>query len=225
VSGTVRFLNHPGGLMSTSEMSAVHDCLRHEFGRLPIMVKATAEGDADRAAIVGGHVLLMTDLLDAHHAAEDSFLLPTLLERAPDAVVAIDSVSAEHAALSSTVHRAREQAAAFIASPGNQERAGLHTTLIGLEKSLLHHLAVEDQQLLPVIEASLEAVDYARFSALTSQALTAEETPIVLGFILDDTSRDRSDAVLAQVPADHVAAYEATGRAIFQEYKARLTAF
>ena len=66
-----------------TEMFAVHDCLRHEFARLPLTVKAVAEGDSDRASVVGGHVMMMTSMLHAHHEGEDLLVWPLLAERSP----------------------------------------------------------------------------------------------------------------------------------------------
>lgn len=142
-------------MTDTTDMLAVHDGLRHEFARLPITVKAVAEGDAERAAVVGGHVLFMADFLHAHHASEDEIVWPLLRERAPEHDALVDEMAGQHASMHATVDTVRAQAEAWIATAGMQERSALHTTLIALEREILHHFALEEQDVLPLIQRDL----------------------------------------------------------------------
>lgn len=142
-------------MTDTTDMLAVHDGLRHEFARLPITVKAVAEGDAERAAVVGGHVLFMADFLHAHHASEDAIVWPLLRERAPEHDALVDEMAGQHASMHATVDTVRAQAEAWIATAGMQERSALHTTLIALEREILHHFALEEQDVLPLIQRDL----------------------------------------------------------------------
>lgn len=117
-----------------TEMFAVHDCLRHEFARLPLTVKAVPEGDAARAGVLGRHVLLMTALLHAHHDGEDELVWPLLAERAPEAEEIVAMMEGQHEGMLAAIATARAEAEAWMANPGILERSALHTTLIGLEK-------------------------------------------------------------------------------------------
>ena len=65
-----------------TEMLAVHDCLRHEFARMPLTVKAVPEGDSSRAAALGEHILLMMSFLQAHDEGEDLLIWPLLSQSA-----------------------------------------------------------------------------------------------------------------------------------------------
>ncbi len=56
----------------TTEMIAVHDAFRTEFGALPALVAAVPDGGTDRAAVVGGHVMMMTAMLHGTTAARTS---------------------------------------------------------------------------------------------------------------------------------------------------------
>jgi iron-sulfur cluster repair protein YtfE (RIC family) len=209
--------------IDTSDMYAIHDCLRHEFARLPITVKAVGEGDAERAAVVGGHVLLMTDILNSHHTAEDVIVWPTLTERAPESAPLVAELSGQHEALHTAIASAREQADAWMQAPGNQERARLHTTLIGLERSLLQHLALEEQEALPIVQSTLTFDEYASIGEHARASLPPELMGIVLGLILDNTSRERADAIMGSMPPEAVAGFEQFGRPAYAEYKARIT--
>ncbi len=148
-----------------TEMYAIHDCLRHEFARLPLTVKAVPEGDAARAAVIGGHVMMMTSMLHAHHEGEDELVWPLLEERAPEHAALVTEMVGQHEAMMVSVAAAQAQAQAWIASPGVLERSSLHTTLIKLEKELLHHLAMEEQEVVPLISRDLTPDEFAAVGA------------------------------------------------------------
>ena len=210
-------------VIEMADMFAIHDCLRHEFARLPITVKAVGDGDGARAAVVGGHVLLMADILHSHHSGEDAVVWPILLERAPESAALVAELEGQHEALHAAVDRARVEAQAWIDSPGNQERARLHTSLIGLERELLHHLALEEQQGLPLVAATLTPEEYARIGEHARAEVPPELMGVVLGLILDNTSAERGQAILSAMPPEAVAGFEQFGRPAYAEYKARIT--
>jgi len=205
-----------------TEMFAIHDCLRHEFARLPLTVKATADGDAKRADVVGGHVMVMTSMLHAHHDGEDELVWPLLEERAPESAALVASMVSQHEEMVVLMERAREQAAAWMADPGAQNRAALHTTLIALEKFLLHHLAVEEQEVVPLISRDLTQEEYAAVGAHSRASMSPEQLAVGLGLILQDTSAERGEAILAGMPPEGRAGFEQFGRPAFAAYAARL---
>jgi iron-sulfur cluster repair protein YtfE (RIC family) len=207
----------------TTDMLAVHDCLRHEFARLPITVKAVAEGDADRAAVVGGHVLLMTDFLHVHHSSEDAIVWPLLKERSPEHDALVVEMEEQHAHMHSTVATVRAQAEAWIASPGIQERSALHTTLIALEREILHHFALEEQEVLPLIQRDLTPEEWFSVGEHSRATFTPEDLAVVLGLILDNTSVERGEAILADMPPEARAGFDQFGRPAYAAYKAKIT--
>lgn len=206
-----------------TEMYAVHDCLRHEFARLPLTVKAVAEGNAERAAVVGGHVMMMTAMLHAHHEGEDELVWPLLEERSPEHADLVMSMVGQHEAMLELVTTAQAQAQAWMAGPGILERSSLHTTLIRLEKELLHHLAKEEQEVVPLISRDLTHEEYAAVGAHARAALSPEQLAIGLGLILANTSAERGEAILNGMPADARAGFEQFGRPVYAEYAARLS--
>lgn len=205
-----------------TEMYAIHDCLRHEFAKLPLTVKAVAEGNADRAAVVGGHVMMMTSILHAHHEGEDELVWPLLEARSPEHADLVEEMVGQHEAMMESVATAQSQAQAWMASPGVLERSSLHTTLIKLEKELLHHLAMEEQEVVPLISRDLTAEEFSAVGAHARGALNPEQLAIGLGLILANTSAGRGEAILGAMPADARAGFEQFGRPVYAAYAARL---
>ena len=210
-------------LTDTTDMLAVHDCLRHEFARLPITVKAVAEGDADRASVVGGHVLFMCDFLHAHHHSEDAIVWPLLKERSPEHDALVATMEDQHRRMHATVGTVRQQAQAWIASPGIQERSALHTTLIALEREILQHFAMEEQEVLPLISRDLTAEEWASVGEHSRAEFTPDALAVALGLILDNTTPDRAERILAEMPPEARAGFEQFGRPAYADYRARLT--
>lgn len=210
-------------MVDTTDMLAVHDALRHEFARLPITVKAVGEGDAERAAVVGGHVMFMTDFLDVHHGSEDLIVWPILHERAPEANELVSSMETQHQQMHAAIDRAREQAQAWMTSPGAQERAALHTTLIALEKELLHHLAVEEQEALPLIQRDMTEDEWMSVGVHSRAGMSQEQLAIALGLIVDNTTPDRAELILSAMPPEARAGFEQFGMPAYLGYKARIT--
>lgn len=208
-----------------TEMFAIHDCLRHEFAKLPLTVKAVAEGDADRAAVVGGHVMMMTSMLHAHHEGEDELVWPLLEERSPEHADLVTAMVGQHEAMMESVEIAQAQAQAWMASPGVLERSSLHTTLIKLEKELLHHLAMEEQEVVPLISRDLTHEEFAAVGAHARAALSPEQLAVGLGLILANTSAERGEAILNGMPPEARAGFEEFGRPVYAAYADRLKAF
>ncbi len=207
----------------TTDMLAVHDCLRKEFARLPITVKASPEGDADRAAIVGGHVLFMGDFLTAHHDSEDAIVWPLLKERSPEYAGLVSDMEHQHERMHATLDTARQQAATWIASPGIQERSALHTTLIALERELLQHFAQEEEDVLPLIARDLTPEEWASVGEHSRATFAPEQLAIALGLILDNTSTERGEYILAEMPPEAREGFEQFGRPAYAAYKAQIT--
>ena len=129
----------------------------------------------------------------------------------------------QHESLHGLTDRARDQAAAWIDAPGNQERAALHTTLIALEKELLHHFAVEEQQVAPLVARDLTPAEWAAVGEHSRAAMSQEQLTIALGLIHDDTSAERGAAILDSMPPEAREGFEQFGRPAYAAYKARLT--
>ena len=205
-----------------SEMLAVHDCLRHEFARMPLTVKAVPEGDSARAAALGEHILLMLAVLQAHEDAEDMLLWPLLVDRAPEAAGLVETQLLEHQVMSGLADTIRDEAVAWMANPGILERSALHTTLIRLEKELLHHLAFEEQSIAQLVERHITLVELVSVQARMRAALAPDQRYVALGLVLKNTSAARGSAVLEGLPADEAVAFEEVGRPVYETYAERL---
>jgi iron-sulfur cluster repair protein YtfE (RIC family) len=207
---------------SLREMLAVHDCFRKEFASLPLNVKGTPEVGADRAAIVGGHVLLMCAMLNAHHEGEDAVLWPLLRERAPQTESMVADMEAQHARMVALIDRAQDQARAWMTTTDVQTRSALHTTLIALEREVLAHLAHEETEVLPIAVEVVTREEFVDMGKHARESMTPEQLAIGMGMIVDDTTPDNAETILASLPDDQRAYVQGPGREAYQAYRDRL---
>jgi Hemerythrin HHE cation binding domain len=162
-----------------SEMIAVHDALRREYGSLPLLVKSVPDGDRDRAGVVADHIGLLGTFMALHHAGEDDLLWPLVSERAPDSPVLV-LAEADHAELAEQGRLAGELTEAWRNDPSATNRAALHVELIALERAVLQHLGHEEAEVLPLLAATVTPTEYAALGAYVRAGLTPDQWDVVV---------------------------------------------
>lgn len=214
----------PANVIDVSEMFAIHETLRREFASLPLMVKATAVGDVSRAAIVGEHVCLLLDILDRHHLGEDDLVWPILEQRSPESHTVITTLRSQHDTIHDEVPTARAQAEKWMSDASETSRAGLHATLISLERNLLVHLSLEEMDILPVIARTFSDEEFAAVGEHARAAMPAEKLPLALGMLLHSVSPEQAERMLAAMPPEARAGFEQFGMPAYTAYRDRLLA-
>ena len=161
----------------TRVIVGIHECLRKEFASLPLRVKAVAVDDGERAAVVGRHVLVMCDLLEAHDRAQARVVRPLVADRAPASVEVVDAAEIEGRALTDAIPAVRAQVLAWQDDATVLARATIHTTLIGFERLLLARLGTEEAQMVPLLAEVLEPGDVDAVLAAGLATLPDDEVP------------------------------------------------
>ncbi len=212
----------PDTLTDTREMHAVHDAFRAEFGALPAAIGAVAGGDTARAAVVGGHVMVMTMMLHSHHASEDLLLWPLLEERAPARAELVHTMQGQHHRLAELLEAAKAQAGTWMGSASPALGAELAATVAELNTRMVEHLSLEEEEILPLVATHFAQGEFAAIGEHSRSSLTQEQLAVGLGLILDGTTAERGEAILAGVPAEARAGFEQFGRPLYAQYRARL---
>ncbi|MCK9927960.1 hemerythrin domain-containing protein [Frankia sp. Mgl5] len=159
----------------------VHDAMRTEYGRLALA--AQAPRDASHAALIEDHIALTLRVLHHHHSAEDRLLWPTLRVRAPRAVVAVDRLEAQHAALDPLIGHAGDVA---IPLP---ERAD---TLTQLQATLNAHLDEEEAVAFPLLRGLLSPEEFKEIGKDAARNTSRRDLPKLYGWLIiaaDETTR------------------------------------
>ena len=206
----------------TREMLAIHDALRQEVARFGLLVKGAPEGDAERAAVIGGHIEFMSRILHAHHEGEDVLLYPLLRERQPEHADLFALMDAEHSGMDELVATLLAATQAWTANPSAENRAQLHVAVFPLERALLAHLSKEEEAVLPLAAESLSQEEFGAIGVHSRASLPPDQLALALGFILDDTSAELGDLVRSGMPPEALAGFEQFGMPLYRSYRDRL---
>jgi hemerythrin-like domain-containing protein len=86
------------------EMYMAHTMFRREFGLLPALVGDVRAGDTARARVIADHFELIHTILYHHHHAEDTYLWPRVLSRAPESAAPVVALmGAQHGELDKVI--------------------------------------------------------------------------------------------------------------------------
>jgi iron-sulfur cluster repair protein YtfE (RIC family) len=207
----------------TREMNAIHDAFRAEFGALPGMITAVADGDTGRAEIVGGHVMMMTMMLHSHHSSEDLLLWPVLEQRVPARADFVHTMEAQHQRISELIEAAQAQAGPWIGTGSAALGAELASTVTELDERMVEHLSIEEAEVLPLVVAHMTQEEFSAIGDHSRASLTPDQLSVGLGLVLDDTSPELAEVLLSSMPTEARAGFEQFGLPMYTQYRARLT--
>ena len=189
--------------LDMSMMFALHDALRRDLAQV-----ARVAGQRDGNPATRLHAALGWELfkkfLTIHHRSEDDALWPALRDRVaghPDRLALADALEAEHAVIEPLLPAI--DAAAADPDHGYQRFGDIIDELV---TKLSAHLAHEETDGLPLIDASLTAQEWRHFAQVQSGRLRGDEARY-LPWLLNDTSPQTLDAILSLLPPPLLADY------------------
>jgi hemerythrin-like domain-containing protein len=143
------------------DMYTVHTMFRREFGLLPGLVRTVAAEDTERARVVTQHIQLMNFLVEGHHSAEDAFLWPKVLERAPREIVpVVHLVEGHHKDIDALIGEIGPLLGPWSDTAGSDDGEALARLLERLAVALYEHMALEEKLVLPLVEQHVLAVEW-----------------------------------------------------------------
>jgi hemerythrin-like domain-containing protein len=147
---------HPDldGPADTRMMRIVHTALRRDLARTQVaLAELAADPDDDRREAVAAHVLWMMTWLHHHHEGEDEGLYPYVRARNPKAAALLDEMDADHQRIVPAMAAVERAAASYATSPDS--RADVAAALDALLDGLLPHLQREEEEMMPVVSATI----------------------------------------------------------------------
>jgi len=164
-------------------MYRAHAMFRREFGLIPSLIRKVAERDTLRSEIVGGHIDLLCRILHTHHEAEDRLLWPLLLERCGNRVQSIVPMAqAQHDSLDTSLETIR----ALLAPWRSSGRGGFPLAMASTElnRTLDEHMALEEDEILPLAEQCVTAAEWRLLAAHGHARFSARELPLYFGMAM-----------------------------------------
>src|SRR6478609_6954617 len=133
-----------------TEMTAVHRVFRNAFGMAPKLIGGVADGDIERAGVVGGFYETVLRFLHAHHDGEDALLFPKLLERASDPEL-VARINGQHHLVDEALATVDATLASWVADGSAATGQQLVGEIAVLSAATLPHLDEEEEKILPIV--------------------------------------------------------------------------
>ena len=189
--------------LDVSMMFAMHDALRRELVQVERIARRTEDnpGRLLRAAL--GWELFKKFLL-VHHQSEDDTLWPALRTNVagqPSRLALTDALEAEHAVIEPLLTAI--DAAAADPDYGYQRFDDIVDELI---TKLTAHLAHEETEGLPLIDASLSPQEWQHFAQVHAERVGGD-APTYMPWLLNGASPQTLDAVLGKFPPPLLTAF------------------
>ena len=205
----------PEGGCDTHDMVVVHRVFRREFTLIPQMARATPAGDTAQAAAVAAHIREMVHMLHQHHRGEDELLWPLLRERAAVDVEVIRQMETQHTAIAAILAPIEDALQTWVETADSGSRADLVALLVPLPTVLSEHLDAEELRVLPIVERSVTAAEWARLAERGTEAMPRPRMLVFLGGILEEADDTERREFLRHIPAPARVAYRLLGRRRF----------
>ncbi|MFZ4281250.1 hemerythrin domain-containing protein [Streptomyces rhizosphaericola] len=189
-------------MADSRDMIGAHDAMRREFGALPALIAGVPAGDARATGFVADHTLMMIDFLHAHHTSEDDHVWPRLRERCPDAVESlITTMDQQHAAIDDELKALAAVGRRWRDSADASDREAVAAVAERLLPGLYEHLALEEEQILPLIDRHLTQREWKATVEASLGKVRFSQRLLMLGMALHGADEEQARLLRAAVPA------------------------
>lgn len=185
----------------TVMMGVMHDALRRDLTRTRDVLASSAVLPDSQAAALGEHILFMLAFLEAHHHTEDEKLWPLVRTHNPGLGPLMDVMSQDHAAIAAQVDQLTDSAQRFGRAPNLRDRAALVAAIDRLTAVLWPHLDREETELMPLVAASLSAMQWQEFERSAKPPFATRVLAEYLNWFLEELDPVRRHKVLKGMPA------------------------
>jgi hemerythrin-like domain-containing protein len=190
--------------LDLTAMYVFHAALRRDLEHI---AKITAAGDDDprKVLVTAAGWEIFKKALHVHHTAEDQALWPALREAVagrPDDLALLAAMEEEHAVIDPVI----EQIDAALADrESGPDRLGELTDVLATR--LTAHLKHEEDETLPLIQATLSIEQWRAFGALSGRMVGADASRIT-PWMLDGADERAAATMLAPLPEPVRKTYE-----------------
>ena len=189
--------------LDMSMMLAMHDALRRELVQITRIAGQRDDSPGTLLHAALGWELFKKFLL-VHHQTEDDILWPALRARVagqPDRLALADALEAEHAVIEPLLTAI--DAAAADPDYGYQRFGGITDELV---TKLTAHLAHEESDGLPLIDASLTPQEWQHFAQVHGERLSGD-APVYMPWLLNGATPQTMNAIIGKFPPPLLTAY------------------
>ncbi len=199
-------------------MVVIHRIFRRELPRLAQQVRVLAVDGRCPVASVAAHLDFVLFELHNHHATEDEFLWPMLLERLlPDPAV-VRRMEEQHEGVAQHAAEARRLLDRWPREPTQAIGTALAEVLERLADAVASHFDEEEAQVLPLVTVHLTAHEWEAFDQRAGDKFPKNAMPIMVGQLLEVATPDEAAMFLRDVPPPARLLWHLIGRRQYRRY-------
>lgn len=202
-------------LCNGTDMRVVHSAFLWAYGRAPELVRATRQGDSDRAEFVGQWIGDLDATLHVHHHSEDELLWERLEQRAPACALHVAQMRAHHAKVAELLDAITPLRTRWRTTADPNQGEDLARAYEDLLAVLRVHLRREVVEIVPVAEKVITQREWDQLAEHSMGAIPKSRLLPQLGMLLANASpADRAEFVRA-IPTPIKVLYKTVGRRQF----------
>ena len=211
-------------LADTSDMVGLHRVFRDALTHAPQYIGGVADGDAERAELVGSYYAHVLELLHRHHEGEDELLTPRLVERAPDKADLISRIAGQHDTVLGSLDAADSALADWRANPTAGARDAAVAAMGTLHDTLVAHLDEEEREILPIAAQHINVAEWGELPAHGMRAFTGDKMWLLLALIQEQMTPEQIANMEAHLPPPVSEMWNGPGRGLARDYIAQVRA-
>jgi hemerythrin-like domain-containing protein len=179
----------------------IHRALRISATRLRAAVDGLDRGDRSRAAAISGWFDGFAGELRAHHTVEDEIFFPALAERVPTYADHGDGLAADHVRLEELLGELSQTLRHLGGGADWLETVAAASALTAeLAEHLDEHLAVEDEDVLPLFERHFTAAEYEAMHEQALKKISFRQMAFTVPWLVSHLEGEEKDELLATAP-------------------------
>ncbi len=193
-------------------MRVVHNTFLFAYGEVPGLIRATPDGDRDRAGFVGQWIADLDATLHVHHESEDNYLWDRLEKRAPTCALHVGQMRAQHAQVAAILEVAAPLLDRWRATADPSVRDELSMAYDELLAVLKVHLRREVVEVVPVAEKVVTRQEWDLMAEHAQEAIPRSRMLPQLGHLLASSPPELAKPFRAALPLPIRLLYRFVGR-------------
>ncbi|GAA1754444.1 hemerythrin domain-containing protein [Agromyces humatus] len=222
-TGATEFAADPSSTCRSDEVVVIHRLFRRLFAEAPDLVRKVASGDTAHARHVAKHLRGIIALLHVHHRTEDEYFWDVMTERAPSCGLHVALMRRQHDAVSDRLDIADALVDGWARRADDASAARLAAELGEIDRLLVEHLADEEREAFPVLDAILSDAEWDDIHRHARRHKPPLPIFVLLGLMIDSVPEAERDAWFdTELPAPIRVAYRMVGRRQYERAIQRL---
>jgi hypothetical protein len=203
----------------TTEMNAIHGVFRQTFAMTPQLVGGVADGDRERAELVGSVVADVVEVLDLHHQGEDELMMPRLRDRSGQPEL-VDRVAGQHTLIHEPLAETKTAVARWRTSAAAEDGRAVVAAIERLAVAALPHLDEEEAALMPLAAEHLTVEEWGELPGHTMSRFQGDLF-FIMGMVRDNMTDEQRARMLEELPPPAAEAWRSVG---IEAYKTKVAA-